>query len=613
MKIFGRGSHLIDKDLSVDVLMIEEGAELTAPEGKYLSLSVMGVGKKLMPGTYKGGVIISVADYCVQGVYPSVNRSKPIDMKTAVSINDNRLVAANGVPAVVWGGRVTGNSASDIYIATDDEDFAGIVVDGDSDYTINNAVMDFSGPGFNDFVGQGAGVTCIGDSKVTINNSRFKFNSITRCAVHAGGRATVFVNNCRMENLSENCEMGDWSWGIGVRGTNRLTQLADDANVYYIGCELLSNGWGILSVDGSNYAGMTVKNCYLELSGPYSHGYGIFCIGPTKVRIDHSKLNVYGYPLMLMGMEKKAVVDFVNGCEVIGRQYGIHTIGDTGSVVNIRDSSFDTGKANIVVKGATGTVYNIENSRMKSGQGVILQMMDNDDPSMGSAFIDVSMYRTMEDARVEGRDLTAVADKDVVFNISNSSLKGDFFNSTTNLREKASKQAPEGLVLRKGAKAPGALAGSMNSATDDEAGHAPPPPMADKPEGGPGGPGGMGDMADKTAPKNLGINLRAAKIKGRISSAKQLYSVDFIDETTREELCNVTQHAATPVNNGVILTLDGDSEWVPTGDCWLTSLTLEGGAQIRAPKGKTLEAIVNGTPVTLGPGSYRGLISIKIK
>lgn len=608
-KIYEKGTWLIKGNESFDTLTITEGAELTAPPGKYLALTVDGAGKPLKPGTYTGNVVISVAEYFVEEVYPSVNRTKPLNLETAICIDAGRLIPEKGLPAVVYGGKVTDKSANDVYIATANENFAGIIVDGDSEYTINKASIEMDGPGYNDFVGMGAGVAAFGNARVTINDSDINLTSITRCAVHVGGKSVVTVNNSRMSNRSPICEMGSWSWGIGVRGTNRLNQLADDGTVYYNNCHLATNGWGVLSVDGSNLASMFVKDSTIELTGPNAHGYGIFCIGPTHVHMDHTKFNVYGYPLMLMGMENKATCDFINGCEVTGRRYGIHVIGDTGSVVTIKDSSFNTGKSTMVVKGSSGTTFNIENASLEATNGVILQLMDNDDPSMSSDFIDVSMY-TQADEPVSGRDITAVnPSKDVVMNISNSELKGNFFNSTTNLRSKESKERPADLPPKSTIKAPGALAGSI-------------PGEGDGP-GGPGGPDGgvpmMGGpdpsaFADKAAPKNLGLNLVNVKLEGIISSALQAYrdGITYIDETTREELCNVKQTAAAPVNNGVSVTLDGNTVWTVTGKSYLTSLALADGAQIKAPAGKVLTITVNGSAKPVTAGFYKGIIELTV-
>ena len=47
--------------------------------------------------------------------------------------------------------------------------------------------------GLNDFMGMGAGIAALGDARVTINDSDIHLSSVTRCAVHAGGK---MCDNC---------------------------------------------------------------------------------------------------------------------------------------------------------------------------------------------------------------------------------------------------------------------------------------------------------------------------------------------------------------------------------------------------------------------------------
>lgn len=58
---------------------------------------------------------------------------------------------------------------------------------------------------------------------------------------------------------------------MGFKGTNRLNQLTDNAKVFYNRCQCRSNGWGVLSIDGSDDGvEMVVTDSELELYGPRS-------------------------------------------------------------------------------------------------------------------------------------------------------------------------------------------------------------------------------------------------------------------------------------------------------------------------------------------------------
>ena len=610
-KIFAPGEHLVAENLKTEFLTIEAGAKLLAPEGKYLALTVNGCVHPLEAGAYHGDVEITVTEPVTEEIYPSVRRKNPIPLEAAISVKDGKLVPAQGVAAAVQHGTVTDTEADDIFIATDAPDFAGIVVDGEGSYTINRVRICMEGEGSNDFVGMGAGVAAIGGADVTINDSEINLSSVTRCAVHVGGTGTVTVNNTKMYNVSPKVEMGNWSWGIAIRGTNRLCQLADDGTVHYNGCTMRSNGWGILSVDGSNYAHMFVENCDMELEGAGSHGYGVFCIGPTDMHLKNTKLTANGFPLLLRGMERKGILEVTDGCEIRGRRFALHAQGDTGSVVTIKDSKLITDQATMLIKGSTGTVYNIENTVMEPGNGQILQLIDSDDPGLHGTFVDVSVY-DKADTYMEGRNLTkADPEDDITLNITGCDLKGDLLNSTSNLPSLASKEAPKELVLRD-AKAPGEL-GNEGKVSGK------PPMMGDMPGmppmGGPGGPGGgmppfmMGD-----APKNLTLNLKNTKLEGIVSSATQHYreGLKFLEETIREELSNVIQTPAPTVNNGVLVALDEKSVWTVTGDSYITSLTLAEGAVVTAPSGKKLAVTVDGQPAQLAAGIVTGKIHIAV-
>lgn len=605
-KIYGAGTHLVDTNVCCEHLVIAPDAILKAPEHQYLVLTVNGNSHPVAPGEYQGDITLSVAEYYVETVYPSVNRGTPIDLEAALTVQDGSIVASQSIPAAIHGGKITGRSASEFYLGTDRENFAGIIVDGDCEYTVNDGRIEMSGMGLNDFVGMGAGVAALGDSKVTINNTDIHLTSVTRCAVHAGGKSVVTVNNSRMSNYSPDAELGSWSWGISVRGTNRLCQLADDAEVHYNNCELTSNGWGVLSVDGSNYAKMFVKDSVLTLSGPRSHGYGVFCIGPTPISLDNSVIDVNGFPVMMMSMERKGSVTLKNGCLLTGRRYGMHLTSDDGGTVLIQDSAIRTDKAAIVAKNSN-TSITLKNAQVEAGNGVILQMMDTDDPGLAGEFIDVSMYASMEDERIPDRDLTAADPMtDLFIIIQDSDLSGNLYNSSTNLPRLASKETPAGIPKRPGIVPPGRLAGSIPSG--DGPAMPPPPPNVDSMKGPGDGPVMM-PKRGAPGPKNLQVVLDASSLEGAISAARQRYrdGIAYIDETTREELCNVTQTPAPPINNGVIVELKNGAAWTVTGTAYLTKLVIGDGCTV------TGSLTVNDSPTAAVPGVYTGMIQLTEK
>ena len=588
--VFSAGTHLISEAVTTDSLVIEEGACLTAPEDRYLSLTVNGLGREIRPGRYDGNVRIDLADSYVKEAV-SMGERKRLLMHGAVFVNDGVLLNEHCAPGTVWGGEITERRADGIYVASNAPDFCGVVVDGDSEYTVSNSRFDFTGMGSDDFMGMGSAVAAYGRSKVRVVNTEMNFSGVTRCAVHVGGESVVVCDDCRITNWSPEYDLGDWSWGIAVRGTNRLTQLTDNGTLYFNRCELLTNGWGVCSIDGSTYANMFFKDSRLVLTGPDAHGYGAFCIGPTHIRYDHTEVDVYGYPIFLMGMGGVATFDVYNGSVIRGRRFGALIMNDDNGILTVKDSTIDVGRSVFVVKGSASAIR-VERSVLRGGNGTILQLMDNDEIGMCPGGFTVPVG--IEDTYTEGRDLT---DEDpalnVVLELSDMHADGDIFNSTTDLRQCQKAEMPPRMPQ------PG-----------EEPEEMPPLPVETAPE--------RHNGDDLKGAKNLVVKLDNTNLKGLISSAKAEYApgVVLINEFNREELSNITQYAAPTVNNGVIVRMTGGAVWTVTGECWLTALEIEAGSAVKAIDPKKLKVFVDGEeiPFRNGPAySLRGKIHLAVE
>ena len=52
----------LEQTTRLDKLTIEEGGAITAPEGKFVTMTINGNGCAIKPGTYYGDIILTVAD-----------------------------------------------------------------------------------------------------------------------------------------------------------------------------------------------------------------------------------------------------------------------------------------------------------------------------------------------------------------------------------------------------------------------------------------------------------------------------------------------------------------------------------------------------------------------
>jgi hypothetical protein len=371
-------------------------------------------------------------------------------------------------------------------------------------------------------------------------------------------------------------------WPLGTdTGTNRATQLCDNATVYYNNCHLLCNGWGTLSIDGGVRVRMYLKDSTIELKGPRARGYGAFSIGDALVSYNNCTVNVQGYPILIGGggaFHQGSNGEITNGSVVNSNLFGVMIFRDGGGELKVdKGATLNSDSSTFVVKGAH-SYLNIDNAVLNPGNGVILQLMDNDDvghapkqfiPPIGT------------DVPIPGRDLTVADPKEDVFmTVSNMEVKGDFYNSTTNLKANCIEKLPM-------------------------------PPMEDMeaPD-----EGFTMDTEAFQGVKNLDLKFANAKVNGVISAATAAYreGVVLIDASNPRELSIVTQTAHEPVNNGVIVSFDKDSAWTVAGTSYLTSLTVAKGAIIKAPDGKTLTMTIDGVKTKIAPGTYTGKIVMTV-
>jgi hypothetical protein len=587
----------VDKTYHLYDLIIKEGAQLIAPQGKFLTLTVNGVGRAIQPGVYRGDVVVSVTEPYHMGPHGlMVINQIETDLKQAAVITDNHVVTEKCVPTILQDAPVGDTQTDGLYLASSEDDFNGLVIDGTSQYTVKNSRFDMEGDGHNDWLGLGAALTAIDDARVVVDNCQFNFSGVTRCLLQVGGRSEVTVKNSKLINIGPDGEdwVGSFSWAVGFRGYNRLAQLCDSAKVRYENCILHGNGWGLLSIDGSDDpVEIYVKDCDMTLTGARNHGYGAFCIGDNHVCYDHSRVDVFGYPILLMGMEGKGVFDVINGTEILGRRFGALVVDDDNSVLNIADSTFRTGKSSLCVKGSS-TRIEVKNSSLVAGNGTILQLMDCDEAGMNVDNFKIPVH--VPDVADETRDLTAVSPtEDVTMNLTDCQLTGNFFNSTTNIR-----------AYRWG------TVGGMGKLHDLVIG---PMPMPDPEKPMPKGTELRHNGDDLKGAKNLGVNLKNTAVTGLITAASQAYreGLTLITWENRDELSNVTQTAAKPVNNGVVVTLDETSRWSVTGTCYLTALSLKPGAVLEGADGKCLSLWINGQQTPVTPGDYQGQIELRLE
>jgi hypothetical protein len=219
---------------------------------------------------------------------------------------------------------------------------------------------------------------------------------------------------------------------------------------------------------------------------------------------------------------------------------------DGGTVINSERATFlNKGQqTTITVDGSKG-------ARLNPRDGIILQMIELDDPgpvNVNGKMMNIGVYTepTGDPTKDSSFDTTAVHTADGAAAFTSIAVRGDFYNG-----------------LRKG--------------------------------------------------KNMVLTFEDSTVQGVISSTKAKHRVSSIDSSTFYELGIVTNTVQAAVNNGVIVKLNSGSKWTVTGTSYLTALTLASDAAVGAPFGKSVTMTVDGTETAITAGkTYTGAITLTV-
>jgi hypothetical protein len=414
---------MVERTTAARDLAIPQGAVITAPAGKSVTMTVNGIGTAIVPGNYSGKVVFTVTD----DIVVRYRDLPPHHYRAALYVNDGKLVPEKSVRSAVVGGTISDTAASNIVITSNEEKFNGLYVTGNSKYSVTNPTIKLTGNGGNDFAGFGAAIMATGRADLTVENAHIINKGVVRTAVFVGGDATVHVNNSNIEvydgtlpvDYQWNVDLGkmfEVPWMLGLSGNARATTVVENGTVYYNRTHIKTQGWGAMSTDDPKHIRMYVTDCLIET---VESGYGAYSIGDSLDHFSRTTFNVTDVGV-IMGAEGSAT--FTDGTAVNSNRFGVmmHAGVGGGTLTIDKGSVFNTRSTAIQVKGR-GTTIVIDNAQLHPGNGILLQAMPNDDPFMGGP----------GSAGAVGAVGAAASNfsPDVVATLRNTSLKGDLINA----------------------------------------------------------------------------------------------------------------------------------------------------------------------------------------
>ena len=567
-------SWVVDETSFLTSLTIAEGATITAPEGHSLTLTVDGIETPIQPGTYKGDITLTLTKEI-----PVVYQNRTYKVRMAVDVEDGKYVAEKSVAAAVVGGNVTDSSAEDISITSVGPNFNGIMIKGDSRYSIINPVIKLTGNGGSDFAGIGAAIVSEGTADVTVNNATIINHGVIRSAVVVKDNSNIHINDSYIEvhdgilpddveepwNGNNKYGMIAVPWMLGLTGNCRATNLTGYGTAYYNNSHIKAQAWGALSTDACRDVKLYVTNSHIET---VESGYGAYADGAYD-KFSGCLFDVTDYALIMTG----GTGIFTDKTVVNSGRFGVMFHGSANLTIN-KGSVFNTKKAVIQVKSAYPTIV-VDNAELISENGLILQAMVNDDPNK---------------------------------------MPGAMFGGGM----------PGGMPGGPPGGMGGAPGGDMPSGEGARGGDMPGGGM---PGGGmPGVPGGSGDVSatfrnvtlngdiisSMTTMGDVKVSFESATITGAITTAvatpvgEPSYEKYYLIGEVNNSYC------ATDDEYGMKISLDKSSSWIVEETSFLTSLTIAEGAVITAPRGYGVTMTVDGVKTPLGPGTYEGKIVLTV-
>lgn len=580
-----------------DILTISDGAVLTTLAGKQLSLTADGVELPVQPGIYHNAVLSVTDDFKTP-----MDAFQDTGFRAALYVDQTGVCESKSVIAAIQGGSYDGSGICGAKIRSENGNFSGILVK-DANYTIEQAEITLNGHGGNDFAGKGTAIALGGHANVTVRDTKIRCRGVIRNAIVAGDHAKLLVCRSDIEAIGESEEkaaqvskeiggMTSVPWMLGIRGNNRATNLVGSASATYIDSVIRALNWGVLSTDGvdkpqkygDTSVNLCVKNCKVELLG--DSGYGTYSIGACRNEFYGTEITVPDYALICAN--EYAGGKFAEGTKVSSRRFGVMWHSNQGGETIITDSKFETGETAFLVKGCY-PILRVARSGIHPANGVILQLMDNDDPGFGSSEVELDTEKPVKDAshdvehpcycdcRIFGMPQTHVCtDMQAIF--EDMTIIGNFYNGVTNAHGVGMDLPPMPDEAEMPTQEP-------DEQPDGDIPHVMPP-----------------IMASTTAPVNLVLTFRNTDITGVISATTVQHLQSSLSPDTRELLGEVTNKVSPVVNNGVIVRLEGKTSWTVTGTSYLSSLTIGTGAEVVG------EMCVNGIAVPIHPGTYQGNI-----
>jgi len=413
---------------------------------------------------------------------------------TALYIKNGEVVTNQSVTEAISAGSYDGVSATGVVITSEYEGFNPIiVVDSEYTISGATLVIDSDGDGTAacDFSGLGAAIAAYGDETVlVIENSDVKVAGVANLTLFADDGSDVIIKNSKLhseggtlhagyKNSPNQATMVAPPWILGIMGSSRTTNLeGQNTSTTVIDSEVSAAQWAVLSTDAGSNMQLNVVNTVMTLTGadyalqadgtftteygetgstanPYTDrsGYGTYTIGSADERFYGVTQNVGTYANIYTGgiglytaMKKGEAIELLDANDNVLMTYvptenKITTINsdtfgfmihqNTNTLVIEEGTVVNSGYTTFLLKTGCSMDADITSGTvLNPGNGIILQVMDNDDATTGMDISTFSFYT--EHTEYAGWPTKAGSASSNVgdFTFTDVALNGDIFNAS---------------------------------------------------------------------------------------------------------------------------------------------------------------------------------------
>lgn len=478
-QVFAATYNLGESNQSVVLTSYDPAADIVNLETGYLlTMTVDGKETAIRQGeAYSGNIVLKATPLIPQLGSVATGKADNYKHRTALYVDDTGIVDSYSVLDAILqksGSTVDADGVDNITVNSSTSGFSSIIVENNGGSStkrfsiknsIFNALTDSDGSDVSDFTGYGSTIGAYGNVNLDIDNVEVNTTGVAKVAFLADNGADILVKNSKFsvlggtlfEGYKNNAAFSDMvapPWVLGISGNARGTNLlGEDSTSTFVDSDFETTGWGVLSVDAGSDGVINVINSTLKTLS--NTGYGIYAIGDAVETFYGTTFNVGTYPAILTGgslrftsSEGIDTYDTVNGLgekvysditsnredgvTKVTSQFGVMA-HDGGDIILEKGTVFNTKNAAFLIKNGVVDI-SVDDSILNVEDGIILQMIDNDDSAVGvdpDGTVMPTFNTTYSEA--EGYLTEAYGDTTtdaVTAKFTNVDLVGDMYNAT---------------------------------------------------------------------------------------------------------------------------------------------------------------------------------------